>query len=765
MEREKLEKLRLEKEKIAKQKEEQEIKERERLAEIKRKEEEERLQRAEIERIENAIKEQNEKIKSVQSFLRKDVLLRSQHLLDPYQEDAKRSHIYDGIPIVIDGGPGTGKTTTMIQRLKFLLSKEAMEEYNENLTKEQLDYLTNSDDYNYRWLFFSPTDLLLQYLRKNMREEELIANDENTRTISKFRKKVLRDYNLINPTKDGPFKLYNSSNEFRPLIINPQKTINEFEKYSIEILTKPLENASKLNTSEYSWHKYALRIKNICSKYSEITNYEKLIKLYTSLEEEELQNVKSIEKDLKDSLDKEAFKLKLYIDKDTRLTEMVKELFEKWRKEVKVVQNTEDETDILDEDDNLTYTDESFEGKLFSQIKNLLKSLSLNKIDSKIKISKKNREFCNIIDATNLNFIDLEEVGSNAWFVRNFTNLCKGIERNVLNKIPFAYKMFRKTENVDTLYDTKILSDLIKKDANKHLHPDEQNLLIGFINNLLFNIYKRSSTRFNSLKGHKYVQAYMNNVKPVIGIDEATDYSLLDYYFMISFRYYEFSTITLSGDIMQGLNSNGISDWMDLKTSFLPNIEVKSLNISYRQLPTLLDVAREMYKDDQGHFPNYTSDKEKVDGEPKPLLFISDDEDEKAEWISNRILDIYRNYDQLPSIAIFVGERINIKEFIDRINDLDMLNGIEVVDCSDNRTLQNKEMIRVFRLSEVKGMEFEAVFFYDLDQIDDNLSFDLLRRYLYVGISRATSHLAATICAESGNEEIIKYFEVEEKGW
>lgn len=73
-------------------------------------------------------------------------------------------------------------------------------------------------------------------------------------------------------------------------------------------------------------------------------------------------------------------------------------------------------------------------------------------------------------------------------------------------------------------------------------------------------------------------------------------------------------------------------------------------------------------------------------------------------------------------------------------------------------------MIRVFRLSEVKGMEFEAAFFYDIDDAISSHDDQLMRRYLYVGISRATSHLAATMRTDSVNA-IEKYFETENATW
>lgn len=73
--------------------------------------------------MEGNIERKELEIKQAKSFIRGRAILRDQHLLDEYQEDAKRSHIYDGIPVLIEGGPGTGKTTTVIQRLKFLTSK------------------------------------------------------------------------------------------------------------------------------------------------------------------------------------------------------------------------------------------------------------------------------------------------------------------------------------------------------------------------------------------------------------------------------------------------------------------------------------------------------------------------------------------------------------------------------------------------------------------------------------------------------------------
>jgi hypothetical protein len=759
--------LKEEAERIARQKANEEEQARLELERIDR-EKKEAAQKAEIELLRKAQEEKQQEINRQRSFLRTGIELRSQHILDEYQEDAKRAHLYDGIPIVIDGGPGTGKTTTTIQRLKFLLSKAALEEYDNPLTSSQIEYLMGQD-WNTRWLFFSPTDLLREYLKNNMAQEDLKVTDDNTRTLDRFRLVKMRDYyRLFDPTKDGPFKTYKVKSAER-LILKPIRAISDFEYYCIVFTHEAMKKRVDLETKDYSWHKIALRIKSMI-KNAVTSDIGGLIRLLDSLRNSEHANIIEIDRQLKEIIDFESVKAKRVIMQDEEVVRQINSLFEQWRKEkIQIVEDDEDDMTTQEEDDENeemnSFNKQDFEYKLFSTLRKLLRRIALKKIDSKTKLSKRDESFRALV-ADYLDDVDYGRIGELAWFTKNFSSMCRGIDSCLISQLPKIYKAYRKEvlqKQTDT-YNLSLLEDIIKKDNNKNLHAEEQNLLLGFMNNLFFKIFKWSKSQFDGLKS-PYVAAYKESVRLVIGIDEATDYSLLDYYFMVSFRHYEFSAITLCGDIMQGLNDNGIESWDDLKSFILPGLDVKHLNISYRQIPTLVDMAREMYKDDQGYYPSYTSEMEVSADEPKPLMLISDDEEEKAEWIANRILEIYHTYNTLPSVAVFVGDDVNIKEFINRIEDTGILDGIEVVDCSGGKKLESKEVIRVFRLSEVKGMEFEAVFFYDIDKAIEGHSDKIMRRHLYVGISRATSHLAATMTAESGNESIIKYFDTSAAEW
>ena len=777
-----LKKLQEEEERVRKQKEEARLaaekaaqekarkEEEERLREeARRLEEEERKATAEIAKLERDIEESKSQIKQTQSFIRKDLALRDQHFLDIAQEDAKRSHLYDGVPIVIEGGPGTGKTTTMIQRLKFLISPQALEEYEAPLTEEQILAITDINVRDSNWLYFSPTEKLLLYLQANMQGEYLNANENNTTTLDNFRNKMLMAYKLRRPESDGPFKLYKlKSTEEQTLILNAQKAIKAFEKFCISNITNILLNAYKLRTTDFSWHEQALSIKAYCKRAENVKDIDALIRLLNSLYDNERKSVSIIEMQLSDELGKKALFVKNKVDEDELLKNKVVSLFEQWRQETIVTQDEDVDENSMDdaEDDEEDLSSISYDAKLYQQIKPILKKLGLQKYDSKQKLTKRQNDLLNIIKPY-VDLVNTGHIGELSWFTKNYAFFCRGVESNLLNQIPRLYKLFRKKqiEQGNKVFNVKLLEKIQKKDGGKRLHPEELELIVGFVNNMLLGIYKKSHIRFDKMK-NKYVEAYKGNVKPVIGIDEATDYSVIDYYFMASFRHYEYSTLTLCGDIMQGLNDNGIKDWNHLKDFVLPDLKIIELKTSYRQLPSLLDMSKQMYYDDLGVEAPYTTKKVRSDNEPAPICIISDDEDEKAEWIAKRIIEVYQTYDDsMPSVAIFVGDNTNISNLVEVINDQDYLNGIQVYDCSENRTAPNSKSVRVFRISEVKGMEFEVVFFYDIDTALSDGSPDLMRRYLYVGASRATTHLAATFTQEEGNESLIKYFDKKRDNW
>ena len=391
-----------------------------------------------------------------------------------------------------------------------------------------------------------------------------------------------------------------------------------------------------------------------------------LIRLINALQDHYIKDVSDIEKQLSDEIKHVAIVVQSKIEQNNDFVQGLTNLFQKWKDESIQVEDDED-----DEDDEVIETSITidFPAELFKNLKSLVKKRALTKIDPKIKLSKRQREIYDIISLT-FDDIDLSKVSELAWFTKKYSRLCKGLESAILNPITKYYKQFRKLEidkNSD-LYNKPLLEKYVKKE-NKTLHPDELHLIVGFINRLLLSTYRGSKIRFEKLANHKYAEAYREHVKHVIGIDEATDYSWLDYYLITSLCHYEFSSLTLCGDSMQGLNPKGV-DWKILKESLLPKLEKVELKVSYRQTSVLVDMAKEMYKDSLGTDAPYSSNNPFHNTDAAPLAFVSDDEEEKAQWIAERVVEVFKKFgDAMPTVAIFVGDNEDIPKLKEILED------------------------------------------------------------------------------------------------
>jgi DNA helicase IV len=303
-------------------------------------------------------------------------------------------------------------------------------------------------------------------------------------------------------------------------------------------------------------------------------------------------------------------------------------------------------------------------------------------------------------------------------------------------------------------WDLELLNTIISESKNKDLHYQEQALLIGFINNRCKQVRKITQ----EADDHRYITCYLDNVRPVVGIDEATDFSIVEIYAMASFALPEFSSITLDGDLMQRLTNKGIRQWNDLE-NVLPNYQVLPLTLSFRQSVKMLNLARMLYKDSVGHDPVYSAKKD-ANTVPNPLAFINADEQEKLNWIEKRIAEIYDIYCSLPSTAIFLNDHEQEFKFAQDLGARKFFKttGIKVVVGNEGENLAKENLVRVFSIEKVKGMEFDAVFFHNID--DTPYSGDLIKRFIYVGVSRAAFFLGITMSKKNkDNEGLLKYFD------
>lgn len=698
---------------------------------------------------------QQDEMSQLTRYIRQQGKLRFNPILDPVQNRIKTQNLFNGVSIVIDGGPGTGKTTTMIQRLKYLTDWDAIEEDVQNetnlyqLTPAQRTHLNDAIKEQRDWMFFSPSKLLKEYLADAMNREGLTNTNAKVWSWNDYLNKIVREnYLLIDPSNDNaPFKATRSK---EVLYYQCSGIIADFSEFFLDSFKQIKNRFPKIDGSEkqYLWMTIAL---NIQKRFEEADNYsiQQFIQLFNSLEQiyssdcrELLAENRNVVRQISDEI--------YLLGKEKESTyEALATLAN-----VQVAEQTDDADDDQDITEGNDVNEDEYDSKIIQMIRAWFKRMCYSKKNVDVRLTARQEQISELLIPilTEEHKEKIDRVGELALF-EQFAKYTGGIRGNLFGNFVAKYKRFRRQAltNKDSRWNLTELDALLKRRDGKELYPQEQALLIGFINNLSKMALRISGNRVN----HPYILAYQELARPIIGVDEATDFCECDIYAMQSLLYNDYSSFTLCGDLMQRLTRQGITSWENIEP-FMDNMKLMEMRTSYRQSTSLLKVAQSLYADTIGEAPNYKAYM-KSTKVPEPLTFVSSDESAKISWIEKRINEVYIAYGKkLPSIAIFLNRKEDVPVFVEKLRDTDFIYdaGIEIVDGSEGNVLASSNQIRVYPIDVVKGMEFDVVFFHNIDNaVADE---DLIKRYIYVGVSRAAFFLGITLCSE--NKELTKYF-------
>lgn len=724
------------------------------LEELRRKEEERRRKEEEIRALEEENKRNEKEAKEYEDsyqFIRTQATLRFNPVLDPDQNNVKFSHVYDGVVTIIDGGPGTGKSTTLIQRLKFLIDGADLSDYMVNHPGSTLtDSIIQTVSTNNSWVFFSPTELLCKYLKRDMSYEGLTQYEDKTYVWNDYlRKTLIRDEYKI--AGKGRRFTYDSKDTEALFINDSLSIVSEFTKYYIKNLKERLLQVATIDYKKYSWRTVGKLIADKCSTVKDANELGPLLRIIfelSDMKDRELPNGILNPRQIISGFEEKVDNLKnQYVVEWKKDGDFYDSLLDCEERILDNYDGTgEVNPDEQDDDSNDNDMGVNVDGELQKDIKRIIRRMASEINGQESEIDDKYAPLYNLLK-DKIKQEDLIGIADIAKFNREVYPCISNPEAFILNNdmLSNLYMSFRKKmlEDANPNCNLNILRRICGISSKNYIHHDECCLLIGFINNLLIRLSKMNTARYDRMHG-LFKGAYEKHKKCVIGVDEATDYSLLDYYAINSLRNAKESSITLSGDMMQSLNENGITEWKNLKNeNIFPKIDIMPLTVSYRQGPKLIKLAQYLYNKVTGKRASYKCYLKGEKKTPDPLWFESNDIEEKVDWIVQRILDVQRAYGKVPSIAIFVNDEKEANELEELLKGNDELEdaGIDVKNCTKNDELEATDSIRIFLLSRVKGMEFEVVFFHNIDKIPNSV---LIDRYLYVGLSRATFYMAVT---------------------
>ena len=702
--------------------------------------------------------QQQEDLKNITIYIRKQGEMRYSLIVDPIQTRIMSQNLFDGKTIVIKGGPGTGKTTTMIHRLAYLTDTFAIEEDEKNnqnkykLAPLQRRILLDAKKAKRDWMFFSPSQMLKDYLADAMKKEGLENTNEKVWNWKDYCRIILQDYyHLLGD--NAPFKVCYLT---ETLFYQNSGIINAFTNFYLDQLRGIKDNLPQLSTAEktYEWVSIA---KNIQKRFEDADNYDlaHFVSLFNSLESIYSNDCKRLLRERDGDLKGLAEMICALLEENKTAKSEIEEILELTDDVLLEGETEEEETHESDEEET---TDKPKENKMSVEVQKWLKSYCYSKIGEVKEMSDKHKLIEEILLPVMQDRFDNEirKLGELMIF-EQYAKCTRGIRTVMLVGIPSLYKKFRAYLNKTKFEgcDLKLLRDVMQRRQGKELHHQEQSLLLGFINSLVKQIIASGAK-----VSHDYIDAYEEVARPIIGIDEATDFSICDIYAMQSLLMREFNSLTLCGDMMQRMTSYGINSWNELD-GVVSNITPVEMKTSYRQSKKLLEVARQLYIDTLKEVPSYKAFM-KSSKVPAPLVYVDEDEHSKIEWISKRISEVYRAYgEQLPSIAIFVTDKGYIPRFVERLQKTEFFtqNKTKVLDGTNEGNTPESH-ICVYPIDVVKGMEFDVVFFHNIDKSDADM--DLVKRYIYVGVSRAAFFLGITMNEEI--REISRYFE-KRKDW
>ena len=630
--------------------------------------------------------QQQEDLKNITIYIRKQGEMRYSLIVDPIQTRIMEQNLFDGKTVVINGGPGTGKTTTMIHRLAYLTDTFAIDEDEKDklgkykispLQRKRLkEAITNQRD----WMFFSPSQMLKEYLADAMKKEGLANAADKVWNWRDYCRMVLQDYYHILETKESsaPFKVCLWTDT---LFYQDSGIVQKFNNFYLDIFRDIKNQLPPINTEEtvYAWTAIASNIKNRLEN-TEAYDLAHFVSLFNSLESVYYSDCKKILSDRDNAVNALTEEICLLIEENAEVKSEMEELLDLTSDESEE-ENLEDEEIYAEEEESVGLKEKlktiirpilgrkQSDSEMSRIVKKWLKFYCLNKVNASKELSATDT----LITQTLLPVIEgnfdekMLRIGDLMLF-EQFAQYTRGVRSIMLNGLPARYKKFREYLNKTQFEgcDQKLLRDIIHRNQGKELHQQEMALLLGFINTLVKQI--KAST--NAKIKHDYIEAYEEVSRPIIGIDEATDFSICEIYAMQSLLTQDFNSLTLCGDMMQRMTPYGIKSWKELD-GVIVNPVVVEMKTSYRQSKKLLEVARQLYRDTLNETPSYRAFM-KSNKVPAPLVYIDENELNKIDWISKRIQEVYRAYgEQLPSIAIFVTDKGYIPHFIDNLESTD----------------------------------------------------------------------------------------------
>ena len=693
---------------------------------------------------------------------------------DPVQERVQHINLLRQ-PLIIDGGPGTGKTTTLILRLQRLLDVENLQydpQLEVNLTTDDFRLLDRSANPP-PFVFFAPNDTLADYLREAMVKENLAATSATVRTWDNYRAPLLRAFGLIGAAADNTPFVYAAS--AKPLYRFTGRLLNDlFDAFEFELTLNLEERINRalqqVDEANLTWPagSFGWTLEKDLRDASAFDDIPSLFRRLTNLEAKSGEKVRQMDNRLRKAISEAANTLQaqLITRPEVQTATLAAIATDIVAKSTSALGEDAEDADVLDP--TLTPEGQLKElgperARLRRSLEELLRaSLLVTGLPGRSLSARQKRLQAALGDLLPPVMTRLEvmpDLRNELVLSRLFGAFLYGPGEVLFSTVPAVFKRYRQENLYDEAARGSALRDAVdevelqklrsRPDASKALHPDEAELLLALMFRLVQALYRAAPSQYAN-STHSYIQAYRQHTRPLVAVDEASDYSPLQLACITLLAHPRFSCVTLVGDLMQRLGARGLGSW-DEYTALFTETAVCSFEVSYRQPKPLLEIASRLYAAQHGVTRPY-----RLSEHAQSVLNLQAvthapglDAEGRLDWLVTRLHDANSLLPE-ANLAVLVRNQEaadSLKLAINEHPDFQARGGTARV-CSAGSVGQ-ANTLRIFPLDLIKGLEFDGVFIWEADQLDQGDADQLdLQRLVYVAISRASIFLGLSYVAQ-----------------